>query len=186
VDRAAHHRFSVNDCANPLPSNNRSLSSLERVDAQVPVSAPSSPKSSGRSASPDGDFCSRGSAGGRAAGTTLLTAAIETAEQTGKHVSSHSARRGRNPRGSNDKSEHRVDLGGNSAFDFHLFDDDGTQVPDGEVKGLILKTGGMPRGTRLIQHTKGTNTEGEHLHVDQREEVGNRTETGGVYKPMRR
>lgn len=128
----------------------------------------------------------RGAAAGKTAGTELLTAAIQIAEQTGKHVSVHSARRGHNPSGSNDKSEHRMDLGGAGAMDFHLFNADGTQVPDAEAVKLIMDSGGMPEGTRLIHHEEGTNTEGEHLHMDLRTDKGNMTEKGGAYRPMRR
>jgi hypothetical protein len=115
----------------------------------------------------------------------MLTAAMEIAEQTGKHVSIHGGRRGHNPSGSNDRSEHRMDLGGSGAFDFHLFNSDGSQVADADAVKLIQETGGMPRGTRLIHHQKGTNTEGEHLHMDLRDDIGNRTESGGVYRPMK-
>lgn len=134
---------------------------------------------------PSGFVSVRGRAEGNVAGTLLLTAAMEIAEQTDKHVSIHGGRRGHNPSGSNNESEHRMDLGGSGAFDFHLFNEDGSQVPDGDAVKLIMKTGGMPDGTRLIHHLKGTNTEGEHLHMDSRTDIGARTEKGGVYRPMR-
>jgi len=38
--------------------------------------------------------------------------------------------RGADPTGSNERSEHRTDLGGQGALDLHLYRADGTQVPD--------------------------------------------------------
>ncbi len=116
----------------------------------------------------------------------LTTGAMTIAEQTGKHVSIHGGSRTFNPDGSDDASEHRTDLGGGGAIDFHLTNEDGTRVPDAEAVDLIMKTGGMPDGTRLIYHGPATNTGGEHLHMDKRPDIGNRREERGEYRPLKK
>jgi hypothetical protein len=117
---------------------------------------------------------------------TLVDGARTLAGQTGRHVSIHGGDRGFNPEGSNDFSQHRIDLGGKGAIDFHLFNADGTQVPDAEAVTLIQESGGMPKGMRLIHHGPQTNTQGQHLHGDTRTDIGDRKEERGVYTPLKK
>lgn len=112
--------------------------------------------------------------------TELRKALGKIANATRLHVTVHSGDRGHNPKGSNNRSEHRLDLGGGGAADFHLFREDGTRVSDAEAAGLILETG-VPEGTRLLYHDEATITEGEHLHLDTRTDKCNCIESGGNY-----
>lgn len=119
-------------------------------------------------------------------GVTLSSSAVLSglrgiAKATNLHVSVHGGDRGHNPTGSNNRSEHRIDLGGSGAADFHLFNADGTQVNDATGAELILETGGPPEGTRLLYHGPQTNTEGEHLHLDTRTDKGNAIENRGRF-----
>jgi hypothetical protein len=117
---------------------------------------------------------------------TIRAALEEIARQTNSHVTVHGGDRAFNPSGSNNRSEHRLDLGGRGAADFHLYYECGERIADDEAVrrifyGGLNPNGGLPPGTRLIQHGPGTNTEGPHLHMDTRTDIGNRYETGGIY-----
>jgi RHS repeat-associated protein len=96
----------------------------------------------------------------------------------------HSADRTATPKGSkSNQSEHRTDQGKAGAVDLHVYQEDGTKVSDANAaKTLGLARSLLGTGVRIIWHTKKTNTEGEHVHVDTRTDVGDREESRGQYE----
>lgn len=101
---------------------------------------------------PAGEITLQPGNGGLSSGI-LTTGAMAIAEQTGKHLSIHGGSRTFNPDGSNDASQHRTDLGGGGAIDFHLFN------RDSSIHGVLLSsladrrshTSGMSTGRQFLR-----------------------------------
>lgn len=115
---------------------------------------------------------------GPGSNASLDTFAQDAAKWLNTAIVVNSADRTFNPTGSNSYSEHRTDLGGRGALDVHLYNADGSQVPDSlAAKSLAGVRDETSAGVRVIWHTQNTATTGEHVHLDTRTDKGDRKES---------